>query len=235
MSGVWSFVSHDDPALGAVFVASLARALSDLGRRVLLIDLCPAYPALDIGRDVSDRVVYPISDAEKMSPEAIFLSPAHKGKGEILLAPLFPGEEPSGAHVKACACAAKADLVLIHAQPSYASVARAASDAVLLMTRTDATSLRAAAYLAAHETFDAFLLTGLVLTKESFKAGASLTETADALSLSLFGILPRFPDKAFDLAVANIAKRILGEQVILLDNILTAKKQRKLYFERASY
>lgn len=235
MSDVWSFVSHDDPALGAAFVASLARALSARKKRVLLIDLCPLYPALDIALDVSDRVVYTLSDAEKMSPEALFLSPAHKGKGEILLAPLFPGEEPSGAQVEACLRAAKADLVLIHAQPSYASVARAASDAVLLMTRADTASLRAAAYLAAHEVFDVFLLTDLALTKESLRTGISLTEMADTLSLPLFGILPRISDKAFDFAVTNIAGRLLGEQVVLLDNILTAKKQRKLYFERASY
>ena len=235
MSDVWSFVSHDDPALGAAFVASLARALSARKKRVLLIDLCPLYPALDIALDVSDRVVYTLSDAEKMSPEAVFLSPVCQGEGEILLAPLFPGEAPSGAHVDACVRAAKADFVLVHAQPSYASVARTASAAVLLMTRADTASLRAAAYLAAHEVFDVFLLTDLALTKESLRTGISLTEMADTLSLPLFGILPRISDKAFDFAVTNIAGRLLGEQVVLLDNILTAKKQRKLYFERASY
>lgn len=229
MLGVWSFVSHDDDALGATVLASLAEALSAEGKRVLLFDLSPALPALDIALGVEDRVIYTLSDTRSVLPERIFLSPAREGKsnGEenenILLVPLFPGEEPCFEAVRRCIESVKVDVVLMRVSLSCLAQARTVSDGVILLTGASAVSLRAAAHLVQDGAFDGFVLTGVVSGSMDIQ---QLITASDTLSLPLCGILPRVDTKNtsspmgkdFRRAVCRLAARLCGDGAPLTIN-----------------
>jgi hypothetical protein len=246
MLGAWSFVSHDDSAAGAAFVCTLARALAVRGRRVLLFDLCPSFPALDIALDVAHRVVYTLSDALHLSAEDVFLSPERQEgrvtvrEEKILFVPIAVGEVPSAEAVRACILAADADVVLMTAERGSLSVAREVSDGLILTTRADAPSLRAAIDLASFAAFDGFVLSDFIPSADQIEREPSPTQLSDMLSLPIMGILPRAElksslvpkEKDFRIAVVNMAGRILGERVPLLEDVSISGMRRRAYFER---
>ena len=246
MLGTWSFVSHDDSALGAAFVSTLARALSVRGKRVLLIDLCPTMPALDIAQDVAHRVIYTLSDASRLSPAEVFLSPdrrtekATEREERILLVPISVREQPCEDDVRACIAAASADAVLICAERSTIPLARRVSDGMILLTHADAHSLRGAVSIVCDADFDGFVLTDFLPVGNQIEREPSLLQLSDMLSLPLVGILPRGElknslsprEKDFRIAVVNMAGRLMGERVPLLEDISIAGMKKTVYFER---
>lgn len=242
MFGVWSIVSPDSDKLGATFVAALARSLSFHGKRVLVFDLSPRFPVLDVAFGVSERVVYTLPDVARVSPELAVLSVSQEkqGEGGILFVPVAVGDEVSLSSVSSVMEAVAADIVLLHAERETASLARAVSDGLLLLTQADAPSLRANACLAHSLTFDAFVLADFLPIAEEIEKEPSVTEMADALCLPLFGILPRTElkntarprGKDFLSAVDNMAARLTGEDVPLLRGIPIEGMRRRTFFTR---
>ena len=243
MPRCWTFVSHDDGALGAAFTVSLAFRVAEEGRRVLVLDLSPSFPALDLAFGVAERVVYTLGDVQRLSPETIFLSP-EKGKcaENILFVPLRSEEDIVSGAPLACIEAAQADVVLICADTAAASLTRTVSDHTVLLTRATEPSARTASRIAARGGYDAFLYTDFVPTKEAVLCETPLVSLADIVSLPLFGILPRVDlkntlrpqGKDFRTAITNIAGRVLGEDIPLLRGISVEGMRKRTFFERIS-
>lgn len=243
MPRCWSFVSQDDGVLGAAFTAALARRIAREGKRVLLIELSPTLPVLDLALGVADRVVYTLADALRLSPEAVFLSPERgMREEELLFVPSLSEEDANGDALRACIEASGADAVLISADPARAVLAREASDGMLLLTRATECSVRASSRLAARVAFDGFVYTDFVPTREAVLREMPVTELCDALTLPLFGILPRIDlkntlcpqGKDFRTALSNMAGRLLGEQIPLLCGIPIEGMRKRTFFERIS-
>ncbi len=243
MPRCWSFVSHDDGVLGAAFTAALAHRIAREGKRVLLLELSPTLPTLDLALGVAERVVYTLADALRLSPEAVFLSPEGETDAEqILFVPSLSEEDMNADALRACIEASGADLVLICADPLRAALARTVSDGMLLLTRATECSVRAASRLAATVAFDGFVYTDLVPTREAVLSELPVTELCDALALPLFGILPRVDlkntlrpqGKDFRTALSSMAGRLLGEQIPLLCGIPIEGMRRRTFFERIS-
>lgn len=241
MFGVWSIVSPYAERTGAALVAALARSLSLHGRRVLVFDLSPTAPALDVAFEVSERVVYTLPDVGHLAPELAVLSlPEENGEGGILFVPIAVGDEVDPSHVSSVISAVAADVVLVRADLAALQTARAVSDGLLLLTEADAVSLRASVHLARSHRFDAFVLSDFQPLAEEIRREPSVTEMADALSLPLFGILPRTElkntahprGKDFLLAVDNMAARLTGVSVPLLRGIPIEGMRRKTFFTR---
>ena len=239
MLGVWSVVSVSSSALGARFTVSLAERLALRGVRVLLFELAPELPSLDVLLGVSEKVVYTLADAREVTPERVLLTPCEN----LYFAPLGVGEtvdEP--ASLFACMDEVKPDVVLLFAERSACSLARSVSDGMLLLTDETAQSLRSAAALTEKHAFDGYVLTDLVPAREWIGRAPALTEIADALGLPLFGILPRTDPnnthlssgKDFLSAVDNMAGRMMGEDIPLLRGIPTEGIRRKSFLARIS-
>lgn len=243
MPRCWTFVSHDDGALGAAFTASLALRIAEAGRRVLVLDLSPSFPALDLALGVAERVVYTLGDVPRLSPETIFLSP-EKGKcaENILFVPIRSEEDVVSDAPLACIEASLADVVLICTDVATAPLVRTVSDHTVLLTRATEVSVRTASRIAACGGYDAFLYTDFVPTKEAVLCEMPLVSLADAVALPLFGILPRVDlkntlcprGKDFRAAITNIAGRVLGEDIPLLRGISVEGMRKRTFFERIS-
>ena len=101
MLGVWSVVSVSSSALGARFTVSLAERLALRGVRVLLFELAPELPSLDVLLGVSEKVVYTLADAREVTPERVLLTPCENlyfaplGVGETVDEPATAAHEPA--------------------------------------------------------------------------------------------------------------------------------------------
>lgn len=242
MLGFWSVVSSETGMPSAAFVAALARSLAAHGRRVLLLDLSPAFPALDVALGVSERVVYTLADVGRVPADAVLLSLAEAEKGSISFVPLAVGDTVDGACVTACVEAAGADIVLAYADRDTLTLARTLSDGLLLLTRADEAYLRAAVALTRDAAFDGFVLTDFLPLREEIECEPALTDLADTLALPLFGILPRTElkntvrprGKDFLTAVDNMAGRLTGAAVPLLCGIPIEGMRRRTFFARTT-
>ncbi len=243
MPEFFTVVSPASDPLGAVFCAALARSLSRHGARVLLLDLSPSLPCLDVVLGCAERTVYTVSDAARVSPESLFLSVSTgKGreKGSFLFVPTFYGERIEDAHLRALASASGADFVIGLADGATAPTAAAVSDGLLLFSRVGEVYLRAAVSFAETLAMDGFVLADLPLAAEALRGTPTLTELSDALGLSLFGILPRTAEentlaprgKDFLVAADNMAGRLMGEDIPLLRGLSIEGMTRRAYFER---
>ena len=238
MLGAWSIFHATESMLTARFAAALAKSLAGCGKRVLLFDLSPEVPALDVLLGLDGRVVYTLSDAERIAPRDILLTPSEN----FFFVPIGVGETVNDLHISACIQAASPDVVLFAAARSTVSLARALSDGALLLTDASAVSLRAAIALVGECAFDGFVLGDFVPVREEIEKMPSLTEMADALGIPLFGVLPKTSlydthtasEKSFLLAAGNMAGRLMGENIPLLRGIPLEGMRRKRFFTRIS-
>ena len=239
MLGAFSVVNGSFGTVGAHFSAALAECLAAKGKRVLLFELSPSCPTLDLLLGVSERVVYTLTDTERLSPENVALTV----RENLSFIPLGVGEVISDtSFLEACVKALSPDVVLLSTERSQLPLARRISDGVLLVTDASQASLRANAFLSSKESFDGFVLSDFVPTKEYAFKMLSLAEISDTLGLPLFGILPRIDradtpaawGKDFLFAVRNMAGRLLGETVPLLCGIPIEGMRRRDFFARTS-
>lgn len=238
MLGAWSIVHGTDKTPGAVFAAALAERLAAHGKRVLLFELSPSAPALDILLGVSERVVYTLADLPRISPEDAALTV----RENLCFIPLGVGEAADSAQIRTAVSAMTPDVVLFSAERASLALAREVSDGVLLLTDASPIGLRAASALAENGDFDGFVLGDFVPTREWVKKTPSLIALADMLGLPLFGILPRIdPNNTYETmgkdflsAVENMAGRLSGESIPLLRGIPIEGMRRRTFFERIS-
>lgn len=237
MLGAWSIVCATDGMLGARFTAALAECLASHGKRVLLLELSPSLPALDILLGVGEKVVYTISDIARIDPLDVML-PVREN---LFLVPQgLDDTDVDAASLSACICALKPDVVLISAERAKLPLVSEFSDGVLLLTDASPIGLRAASAWAQCADFDGFVLTDFLPTRAWITQSPSLTSISDALGLPLFGILPHIDTnntytsagKNFLLAVRNMAKRIMGENIPLLCGIPVEGMRRRTFLER---
>ena len=223
MLGAWLILHATESLLSARFAAALARCLAASGKRVLLFDLSPDTPALDVFLGVDGRVVYTLSDVGKVSPSDVMLTPSE----HLFFVPLGVGESIYAEKISACIEDVKPDAVLLSATRQTLSLARALSDGAILLTDASPIALRAAGALAEIEHFDGFLLSDFCPRREEIEKMPSLTGMADLLGIPLLGILPQtdlynthtVKEKDFLTAIENIAGRFVGENVSLLRGI----------------
>ena len=238
MLGVWSILDEGREKTGARFVAELAKHIASSGKRVLVFELCPARPALDIVFGVAERVVYTLSDVGRVPPAQALLSP----RENLFFVPAaldLTAFATDPAALTACIEATKPDLVLILFERTACAAARAISDGILLLTDASEASLRAGAALTDALSVSGVILTDLVLVKENVRAIPSPIEIADTLGVPLLGILPQFDasetarvnDKDFLSAIRNIAARIAGEKRPLLKGISIEGMRKQTFFE----
>lgn len=238
MLGAWSFFHATETLLGARFTASLALALAKAGKRVLLFDLSPECPALDVFLAVDGRVVYTLSDVGSISPSDVILSP----RENVFFVPCGVGETVDAHHISSCIAAFSPDAVLCSVGWSTLPVARELSDGMVLLTDASPVALRAATALADSIHFDGLLLTDFVKERKGIEEIPSLTEIMDALGLSLFGVLPWIgtyntpvvKENDFLSAVENMAGRLMGENVPLLRGIPMKEAHKQYFFSRIS-
>ena len=262
MAKVLTFVSAVGGIGKSTLCASVAYALAKREQRVLLVDLSFDAPALDILFGVSESVVYTVCDVmggAANAEKALFSLPENRKEPylqNILLAPssLIKPEGAEGVEsaVRNLADAACADYVLIDASPSVYPSLFAISDERILITDTRQSALRAAeAFVqtwAERAPLNSFLLCGASLVRESVLKEEPLLDIIDRLSLSLLGVLPysgllrdegvlfekRYEKEAYVRAVKNVAARIAGENVPLLNGIALEGISRRFYIERSN-
>lgn len=240
MLGAWSIVHSTESMVGAFFTAALAEHLALHGKRVLLFDLNASSPAIDVYLGVSERVVYTLSDALRVSPEDAVLSPQEN----LFFVPIGVGDGvDTVAPIAACIDSVSPDVVLLSAPRSALPLAASVSDGLLLLTDASFVSLRAASALASAHAFSGFVLNDLVLEKEALRKMPALTALSDAIGLPLVGILPHVDTnnpqtvagKDFLSATENVAGRLLGESIPLLRGISLEGMRKRAFFERASH
>lgn len=261
MARIITLVSAEGGVGKSTFCASLAFDLAKKGKRVLLVDLTPSAPALDVLLGVDESVVYTVKDVaeETLMPKKALISLAadskEKGKENILLAPLVPSVMEEGEGVAKAVCslteAAKADVTLVDAASALYPSLFSVSDKRILVTDTREISLRAAeAFVQAHISCappSAFLLTRAPRVRERILKDEPLLDIIDRLSLSLLGVLPyselvrdgglltkkRYAKEPFVRAVGNVAERLLGNAVPLLHGIKLEGISRRFFIERS--
>lgn len=239
MLGAWSIVHSTESTVGAFFTAALAERLALHGKRVLLFDLNASAPAIDVYLGVSERVVYTLSDALRVSPADVMLSPQEN----LFFVPIGVGDGvDTVAPIAACIEAVSPDVVLLSVERTLLSLAASVSDGLLLLTDASFVSLRAASALASAHAFSGFALTDVALEKEELKKMPALPTLADTVGLPLFGILPHVDTnnpqtvagKDFLTATDNVAGRLLGESIPLLRGISLEGLRKRAFFKQAS-
>ena len=247
MADIFAIISPFSVFAAPRLCAALAGVMCDKGKRVLLLELCPTVPALAETLGVADKVVYTLSDIGHVGAQDVLLpvtptlKKSKKGQptGEVLLLPLFAGEElPQDAASRLCAAfaATQADIVLICAELGQASLARAVADSVLLLTSKESLCLRTAAAHRATIAADGFVLTDFLPTDSTARGGVTVTDAADALGLPTVGILPAESyalGRPYDRAAENLALRLLGNSVPLLQGVHMEGLKRKAYLKGA--
>lgn len=260
---ICTFFSAVDGVGKSTLCVHLAHALAKSGKRTLLIDLSPSAPALDILCGVAEGVVYTVSDAVggPASPERVLLEVilhgASKKTPPFLFAPIAPLDAPHemnlAAGIKALAKAAEAEIVLIDADLAYYDALYALADTRLLLTDTRESSLRASEALSAHSfgidrPFDRFVLMKESSLREIAQKHTPPIDLVDRLSLPILGITfadtavedlslcvhKRYQKQNYPRAVGNLALRLLGEKVPLLDGIRLEGMSRRFYLERSA-
>ncbi len=239
MLGVWSILDESRDSLGARFITSLANRLSLGGKRVLILEACPKRPSLDVALGVAEKVVYTLSDVGSVLPRQAILT-VGKNIDFVPCAVDALDVTASTERLAACIQADAWDVVLILFERAAYEAVKTVSDGVLLLTDPSFVSLRACAAFA-----DAFPVSGCLLfdfvpTRSGVGAMPPLREITDMLGVPLLGILPRLradntsrgERKKFLLAVRNVAARLSGKQIPLLQGISLKRMRKKDFFER---
>ena len=242
-------------ALGGVGLgtvsAALASALSERGQRVLLIDGDTAAPSADIAFDFQESALYTFSDVlEGMAPEKA----VYTVKEGLYVLPSAVDSEITGdipSALKRLQQAFSLDFILVIAPfsllPSFEEVA----DRVIIVSTPEERALRAseaaALRLSSYPCENQYLLLNKTAAyKEALREEPPLLETVDRVGLSLLGVCPREYWKAalsplrkegqgslFGKAIRNVADRLTGRRVPLLQGIRLDGFSRRHYIERA--
>lgn len=235
--------------------ASLSLALAEKRRRVLTADLDTLSPSLDLLFGIGESTVYTFADYASGAADfatATMQPPIAPGVSVLpaaLGADVSP-EEALGAIEKIKAENKDAFLLLDMPSPLLPSL-REAVDGVILLVRPDEISLRSAEYFVTTVDFlpqtDAFfLLNHVSFVKETAKLEPPLLDIIDRVGLPLLGVLPdiwawhcqlptfdkSYKKTAYARCVRNIAARLCGEQVPLLQGIHPEGFSRRYYIER---
>jgi hypothetical protein len=251
MLGVFTVTAAVPSREAAHFCVAVARALAARSYRTVLVDLCTERPMLDLALGVGERVLYTVRDVLSGSVplSAALLSPLCKTKkGEqtddrILLLPgevgiSFPKEATTAITTQLAALSA--DAVFLLTDAGTAPLVRDNTDAVLLLTDGSEESLRAEIPLCSGQTPMGVILSHFILTAEAAKSTVAPRALADVLGAPIVGILPHSdtrtvgekPSREFLAGVSNVADRLIGKQLPLLDGIAIEGMRRRKYLER---
>lgn len=234
MLGVWSMMDESRDRVGARLVFALAKSLASDGKRVLVLEICPHRPALDVLFGVDEKVVYTLSDVGAVPPALVLLSP----EKNIFFVPSeldLEEKEPSFDAIRTCVAEVKPDIVLILFERAAYRTASTVSDGVLLLTDPSPASLRASAAFAQTFPVTGWVLSDFVPVRQPLSARA----ISDMLAAPLTGILPRLDAdnthsvarKDFLSAARNIAARLSGKIVPLLNGIPVKGSFRDTFLE----
>ena len=234
MLGVWSVLDESRDRVGARLILSLAERLASQEKRVLVFELCPQRPTLDILFGMDEKVVYTLADVGEVKPDRVLLS----ARKNIFFVPSITDlacKDTLGDAIGACIAEVKPDVALILFERAVYEPVRAISDGVLLLTDPSAASLRASTAFAEKFPVTGWLLSDFTSVRQSLSARA----LSDMLCAPLIGILPRLDGdntyciarKDFLFAVRNIAARLSGQNVPLLCGLSGKRSYNKAFLE----
>ena len=242
-------------ALGGVGLgtvsAGLALSLSRRGLRVVLVDANAFSPSADLLFGFQEEVLYTFSDVlSGISPERV----AFEVKEGLFVFPSsvgMPLEGDLGGAILSIQKALSPDILLIEAPLSLLPCFSSAINAAVLVSSAEERALRASE--AAFEAIDALpqmskylLLNKTAAFKDDLSEEAPLLSIVDRIGLPLVGVCPREYERAalsmtgekgkksnFKAAMRNIAIRLLGGRVPLLQGLSLDGFSRRHYIERA--
>lgn len=265
MLGSWAFVSPVGGTGKSVLCANLGMSFALTGKKVLVIDLCPDAPALDMLYGVSENVVYTMEDVgkERVPVADALLSvpvPAEKKSvpGELYLLPVHAGTVMDSREyrraVAVCIRESAPDVALIDTDRTLYPLLYDIADGAFLVTTPEEHAVRAAeafAFRAKKEKLplSAQLLTRLPFRKEEMRRAIPPRDLIDRVGLPLAGIFPeeretdgmlfvgvkKAEKRDFVAASANLVGRMGGEPIPLLDGIAPEDISRTAYLSRGGY
>ncbi len=241
-------------ALGGVGLgtvsAALAVTLAERGLRVALVDADLLAPSADIYLGFQEEVLYTFSDVlDGVAPARV----AFELKKGLFVFPSAVGGKLDGdlsCAVSAIDEALSPDVLLIEAPISLLPRLAPVVNTAVLVCSPEERALRAseaASAVIADGGFENgyFLLNKTAAFKEDLSAEPPLLTMIDRIGLSLLGVCPREYQREalspleksgsslFKKSVKNIAARLLGERVPLLDGLRFDGFSRRHYIERA--
>lgn len=241
-------------ALGGVGLGTLslalAEALSARGLRVALIDAFVDAPFADLAFGFEEEVLYTFSDVvEGTAPQRA----AFEVKKDLFVFPSSVGSNLDGdlaAAVLAVQKALSPDVLLIASPISLLHRFFSVLDTAILVSSTEERARRASeaasAILADGPVKSSYLLLNKSAAyKDELAEEPPLLTMVDSIGLSLLGVCPReyqrdallpfgkVAHSNFKKAVANVAARLLGERVPLLNGVRLDGFSRRHYIERA--
>ena len=237
----------------------IATALTELGRRVLLIDFDLGNPSLDLMLGMQDDVIYNICDAASgraSGEDAVHLHPLHPNLAFIGAPFRYEGDATEEGFAKVLCELEEAygfDCILVDTSGgAHESVALSAPacDTALIVSSQNPTSIRAAEksgmLLDEKNVGEQFLIiNGFDTSKESFAKRAGVMEMIDRTRTPLLGIVPQdtritllseegksvFDAKKSNARTAflNIAGRLCGEHIPLMKGFTGIRRNRFLF------
>ncbi len=245
---VFGFVSLDGREKSS-FLINLGSAFALRDKRTILVDHGYPSPALDILCDKAEGVVYTVADvALGRVPLTDALLPLTVGEGRkkrentLFLLPALPGDEICAMASVLASVRDAADIVLLDMSSDDASTAEGI-DGLFYVAAADEISLRAARVFCAEKAFDAFFLMEHPTDAQAIEPLAPLSSLMDDMGFPLLGILPSMPyglsgavtgkgrAASYFTAVKNIADRLLGSYVPLLQGVALEGMTREGYMQ----
>ncbi len=230
MSQILTIASGKGGTGKSTFAIGIAKALVGEGKRVMLIDASIGLRCLDIMLNVDEKVLYTISDIEKgmcSNEDAMvdcggfgLISPPQNVDGEVLNRDFFIN------FVKDLQNAF--DFIIIDSGSGVSDSFKAAiapGDKVIIVTEPTPEAIRSADRTAAvceQEGKTDLLLVINKINPSYIKSGSQMviSQVIDLLGISTIGLVPHYDLKnkklSPDVAYANIAKRLMGEKVPII-------------------
>ena len=242
-------------ALGGVGLgtvsAGLALSLSDQGLRVALVDANAFSPSADLFFDFQEKVLYTFSDiVSGVSPERV----AFEVKEGLFVFPSSAGMPLEGdlaGAIRAIQRELSPDVLLIETPLSLLPCFSSVISTAVLVSSPEERALRAseaaAESLALLPSVGKYLLLNKTASfKEDLLEEAPLLSIVDRIALPLLGVCPREYERSalsltgkkqkssnFKKAMKNVAVRLLGGRVPLLQGLTLDGFNRRHYIERA--
>ena len=228
----------------STFTVNCGAALADLGKKVLLVDSDAGLRALDIMLSVSNKVIYDLSDVltGRCEPIKAIIDTSFKNL-QLLPAPLTADDslmEPDGMKRLCRGLTHYYDYVIIDSSAGVGTrvlASVAAADRVIIVSTPDPVSIRDADRVAAVVLSQGVENLRLVINRVKprlirKKAVYGLDTAIDEAAVQLIGVVPEdekiilstykgmpvteISKTGAALAFANIARRILGEDIPLM-------------------
>jgi len=231
MSQIITIASGKGGTGKSTFAAGLARALSDMDKRVVLIDACIGMRTLDIMLGVSDRVLYTVTDIEK---DNCTLEDALVDCGGFSL--LSPPQNGDDRHLSrdflinfSKDLQNSYDFIIIDSSSGISKdfqTAIAPCHKVILVTEPTPEAIRCTDRTAAEceeQGKKDLLLVVNKVNPDYIKKGRQtpISTVIDMLGISTIGIVPdmglKSKKQSTSVAYKNIAKRLMGEKVPIME------------------